>query len=143
MADTVKEAGRGLDALVAERVMGRAVAPAVLAEVHGPGVWLTVPGAQTTVPGHGSLPAVEPCPRYSTDIAAAWQVVEAMDARGYLPQLDRLHAGDERFWRCELAAGGDGPAGSHPRAYVWEDADTAPLAICRAALALLEHQGSG
>lgn len=72
-----------------------------------------------------------PWPHYSTDIAAAWLVVEAMEARGSALELvDRIHLSGtgERWWCCFK-----GKMWGQP-----EKADTAPLAICRAALAALE-----
>lgn len=106
-------AGPELDALIAERVLG-----------YG-GFWL--------VPPHPSLELeweVAPC---STNPAAAWLVVEAMEARGWVPCLKRNIERVE--WEATFWATPENPA--MPRA-VRIQADTAPLAICRAALAALE-----
>ncbi len=66
---------------------------------------------------------------YSTDIAAAWKVVEALEPRGYLVDITRrkdFTTGGFPY-ECEIwdtSAGPDRTA----------QADVAPLAICRAAL---------
>jgi len=100
------EAGRDTDALVAERLHNRP---------HGFYHWdgEVVPGA---------LP-------FSTDISAAWTLVEKMDADGWLPSLQ----GCGGFgWRCTLET-------TSPDAVdVVALADTAPLAIVRAFLAATE-----
>jgi hypothetical protein len=57
------------------------------------------------------------CPRYSADIAAAWKVVEKM--KWFC--LQRSHG----YWVCEYDDG---------KYIKTVDADTAPLAICRASL---------
>lgn len=61
-------------------------------------------------------------PKYSTHIAAAWDVLEKVQEIGCLQNSGGFG------WRCEICAtypGGPECAG---------EADTAPLAICRAAL---------
>ena len=122
------EAGRELDALVAEKVMGWTMGD------YEPGLYYTTrPGGPVAVisptwtprmPFHRFLP--------STDIAAAWEVVERLYDLRWIIGLGSL-AQNPRGWRCELCN-------------MWEDdferapsdieanADTAPLAICRAAL---------
>lgn len=73
---------------------------------------------------------------YSSDIAAAWLVVEAMRARGYSFEVgcnpDRKKTGYEStFWE---------PYEKGKMVRMWEaEADTAPVAICRAALKALEN----
>lgn len=64
--------------------------------------------------------------RPTTDIAAAWAVLELF----FWPKFwTRLIRTDRGGWRCDIELnGGDGPNRS-------ASADTAPLAICRAALA--------
>lgn len=66
-------------------------------------------------------------PAYTTDIAAAWQVVEKMLQRGVIDGLYPAYDGDKFLhWCCVTDI--DGNRQGHT-------ADTAPLAICRAALA--------
>ena len=93
------EAGYELDALVAEKVMGL---------VKGSFGWIN---SDTAIP--------IALPLYSTDIAAAWEVVERF-----------------KDWDWKLYSHGEGESfviykdGTHYEA----TAPTAPLAICRAAL---------
>ena len=96
------EAGRELDALVAEKVMGAKVV------------------------------FVENVPYYSTDIAAAWEVVNHLLCHGWDEKyFFRLHYDNVDLWDAsfykESSSDGGGPD-------VWGTADTAPLAICLAAL---------
>lgn len=73
-----------------------------------------------------------PVPHYSTDIAAAWLVVEAMRGRGlHLQMNDTLSAYRARFFTVESTR--DWDRESTDGAY-YEFADTAPHAICLAAL---------
>jgi len=58
-------------------------------------------------------------PSYSTDISAAWRVVEKM-SDGETPNDVELRT-SVRGWRCDFFKG-------------YANAETAPLAICRAAL---------
>jgi len=60
-----------------------------------------------------------PLPKYSTDIAAAWEVVEEMELVVGYGLLYKWHV--RNSWEDDLAS-------------VHTNADTAPLAICRAAL---------
>lgn len=83
---------------------------------------------------HGKV--IRRVPHSSTDIAAAWQVVEHMKAQLWactLTQLDMNEIGRKSFrmdtWICRLTGFDD---------EVEARADTAPLAICRAALEALE-----
>lgn len=100
------EAGRELDALVAEKVMGWTVA----LEDRGPcRVWR---------PHENSAERSQPIPPYSTSIEAAWEVVEKMRQREFGFSLN------DAWIAWFLAA---------PNEYQ-ADADTAPHAICLAAL---------
>lgn len=114
---------RERDELVAEKVMGwRRGRPE-----RGNMPWLP-PGATRSHGGVMNIPA------YTTDIAAAWQVVEEMARRGYTlvcewKGADREYAHTaEAYFRKSIYAHGHAVA------------DTAPLAICRAALAVIESQ---
>ena len=109
-------AGREMDALVAERVMG----------------WYRV-GAMWCK-GANSFAAqaeeVAGCPKIwtpSTDIAAAWEVVEKLREKAWV-SVTSGKTGNPCY--CEVdVVGGE----------IWHvTADTAPLAICRAALKLCE-----
>lgn len=106
-------AGRELDALIAEQVMG--------------GNWSSIDYA----------PYIENLPHYSTDIAAAWQVVERMQELRY-----SLVIGTNACARSQNGAkfyeGWRGLGQSIIDAEETEGflavAETVPLAICKAAL---------
>jgi O-glycosyl hydrolase len=98
-------AGREMDELVATRVMGWDVHPHATHYIRNDGknVYFVICGE------------FEP----SSDIAAAWQVVEKM-TDGETPNDCEIHT-TVRGWRCDFYRGS-------------ATAETAPLAICRAAL---------
>lgn len=140
MTDKDYEAGRELDALVAERVMGlkcrfeRGVEAAW--QDHKPVAWS--PNDYIVLSQSGSP---EPCfyipsrmhsylivPRYSTDIAAAWEVVEKMWSSKY-EAFVRTFRGQ---WSASFADNGN--------IIGQVDAETAPLAICRAVLKAVDAQ---
>ena len=79
--------------------------------------------------GHGPLLV----PKYSTDISAAFQVVERMRADGHEVCIVGIRDED---WRCEVYKDKAGPIPDFPETIV-ECASTAPMAICLAALAAL------
>jgi hypothetical protein len=119
--------GRELDALVAEKVMGLTQCAGGM---HGDSFPNSYCYAHPDTPEMGS--EVYP---YSTDIVAAWEVVEKMWAEHiprtrygvYRLQLNRLDTGR---YVCEFACDPEGDFSTHSRG----EADTAPLAICLAAL---------
>jgi hypothetical protein len=116
-------AGPALNAEVAERVMG-----------------LDLTWRRFSLDGlNRDLGPVRAVPAYSTDLAAAWGVVEALRACGFEVEIGSRTGGgwyasivQSNGWgyRCDEC---DGPV-DPPFAY----ADTTPLAICRAALAALD-----
>lgn len=142
-ADTLK-AGRELDALIAERVMGYVwrrfdYPPAGGGYKYGkPWKWLSTATNGADVEG-GEERYIDNVRAYSTDIAAAWLVVEQMrkgvGAKQF--QLDSIGFGnsDEGEWRCMFSRDVDGQLRLHIA-----DADTAPLAICLAAVAALDTE---
>lgn len=130
--------GRELDALVAEKVMGYSrvdVPRDVNGENEGVTLWPpNVDVAEYQWPYVGPVQIYSFCPMYSTDIAAAWQVVEKMQERGMWAQL-RTPFGkgkmDDGFW-CGftpmLTTGWNGRPDHNTSAAMM------PLAICLAAL---------
>jgi hypothetical protein len=108
------QAGPELDALVAEKAMGwRDIA------MDTGGIWAN----QLVGYVHGRA---QPVPPWSMDIAAAWLVVE----RFYSARIERLSDGE--VYEAYLVTERDGA-----NADGFARAPTAPLAICRAALAAL------
>jgi hypothetical protein len=137
-------AGPELDALVAEKVMGLVPCsdwiPGNLGSAGGPVVRSQCTHAfRTCYPTITNGPAGG-CPKYSTLIALAWQVIErladightkwevARDADGYTAMFSRPRPGCTHS-EAESSCG------------CWEwvqrEGETAPLAICLAALACL------
>ena len=106
MADTTNwqtlPAGRELDEEVAQRVM------------------------DLPLPPRGYL-RMRPVPHYSTDITAAWGVMDALIARGLRPSLCLM---DDGRWVCD---------GHWDDLHGDQSADTPALAICRAALAFVQY----
>lgn len=106
------EAGRELDALVAEKVIGW--------QIHQPN-WGCPPAVRR--PGGAiSLYLPEAVPHYSTSIAAVWEVMEALRQRGVHLRVSSAYRGYEvqRWERDQWCS--------------TEYGETAPLAICLAAL---------
>lgn len=119
------EAGRELDAAIAERVMGWTNCRVrVMYDARG------LPSYGGGTPPEGGKK--RPYPAYSTDIAAAWSVVERFvrDTRFHLDSLGF----DGEEWRC--AIGHDNDEGDAD-GWSFAEANTAPLAICLAALKAL------
>jgi len=126
-------AGRELDALVAEKVMGWRITawndgePWGNREVFPPFEPINGIPADCDCISHSE--AGEP-PHYSTDIAAAWEVVEKMNVDYDVMVRQQRFKPD--VWECYIVR--NGPFGPYDRDF-WEGrADTAPLAICRATL---------
>lgn len=129
------EAGRELDALVAETVFNlRRVQGADVPEKHyrlnleAQVGWVDADGQQVYCETCGDMPA------YSRDIAAAWQVVEKInEEHGLEFTYNRVcEEGEPRFVQFEWCGAG--------RAEKYEAAaETVPLAICLAALAAVGH----
>lgn len=111
------KAGRELDALVAEKVMGW--------------VWIkeiNSPRAPELLPpnGHSPVMADDPIPRFSTDIAAAWSVIEKLSGPDEYATYQITNAG---------AAGDVFVCVGKGEAF----AETLPLAICLAAIHAVEN----
>ncbi len=110
-------ADRHTDSRVASLVMGYKPDP-------------RMPGAFQPIDADGSAMPIAP-PRFSSDIRAAMQVVDMLIASGYEVAMFTT-SGEARVkgrWTVGIASGDVG-AKSH--------ADTLPLAICRAALAIVD-----
>jgi hypothetical protein len=111
-------AGREMDALVAEKVMGFVVMRHRDVDgqhiEHGPDEWMRGPDGEA--PRYAYMVPVD---HYSTDIAAAWEVVEKLKPDDWAFRVEVLDDGD---WWASFSATAESWAG------------TVPLAICRAAL---------
>lgn len=117
-------AGRELDALIAERVMWLMVKPITVIGAHGAVSDIgTVGERYKMADGRMGVPA-RAIPAYSTEIAAAWEVVERLATCH--PTLERFTLPDR--WCCAMQLNADTISS------VAEYADSAPLAICLAAL---------
>ena len=123
-------AGRELDALVAEKVMKLRVIfdEDRYGEMH---IWWAVPTDPGTVEEWDKFYL----PAYSTDIAAAWQVIEHMKERGLTVWfVSKEFAWQEApHWEAGLTVE-PCDSGWLPQIQALASAETAPLAICRAAL---------
>lgn len=127
-------AGREMDALVAEKVMG-------WTDIQ----WQTFPGENGEevkafargVSPIGDLRVI--VPNYSTDITAAWEAAEKIPLKyteGYV-SVTRTAAGNPQYLYDCVACNRiyDSGGWAEPERFsVVGHADTAPLAICRAAL---------
>ena len=119
MNDDSLKAGRELDALIGEKLFG----------IHYEFVYndYMIPDPEDPI-------AYDVCPHYSTEITAAWQVVEKLLSLTENQDIHIEHLGsDDESWgvsTCyELGEWKD-----------WVRAKTAPLAICLAALKAIAPQ---
>lgn len=121
-------AGRELDALVAEKVFGWTDVCAATRTLYGGTTWFVPHGR----PDAAFMKYAE-VPSYSTDIAAAWLVVEKLRPKFWTKLCAGMTLTESPLHECAMGlyATEDGP--SHQLAY--ERDASAPLAICRAALA--------
>lgn len=134
------DAGRDLDVAVAAEVMGATeIHPITVIDRHGPHTEPGTSGPRYRMPDGRMGVRATRIPYYSTDTAAAWQVVERMKERWASepnalrgePDVWRFHDFADEGWRASVVwLHHDGPI-----VEVDEMAPTLPLAICRAALA--------
>lgn len=102
--------GRELDLLIAEKVMGYDPIENMVYDAQPP---ISV------------VPPWRPLPYYSTDIAAAWEVVEKMREESVYSFIDNTQSPGGKYF-CSMVTIDKGMAGAR--------AATAPHAICLAAL---------
>lgn len=129
-SSATRDAGRALDALVAEKVMGCArVTVNDRGEVYGAPPELIASGDIPKDHGRVRLP------HYSEDIAAAWQVVEKLRReRDAWVDITDAFAG----WSVTLTLNNEDGTHVHSEGHGGAEEKTLPLAICRAALAAME-----
>lgn len=137
------EAGRELDALIAERVMGWkwCASPNTFKPGRPWRRWLAEPyrnmpvwDGVTEMPIDGLFDEESNVLYYSTDIAAAWEVVEKL--RETWPVV--LVTVGPKHYDVEINTDKGSP--SHYRLVEDAQAETLPLAICRAALKAISTQ---
>jgi hypothetical protein len=140
-----------MDALVAEKVFDRCRYCLNTAHLHdgydGPGAVIGDEGDVDPITGetqwycgrHNKRGWATPIPPYSTDIAAAWEVFESMTQRGFIPAIAQCTSGWAcDFWKETEAAGPNGRV-DYIHEFRTYGQDSAPLAICRAALKAADH----
>lgn len=133
------KSGRELDALIAEKVMGCSVLKREIPT--GTPIWITVPGQERTQvqdtlvlfacgcsPMHFHNNDHGQIPEYSTDIAAAWKVVDKITQI----KCDGIGWFDLRFTNGKYQA--TFQTGAYYEAVDHIEGDIAPLTICLAAL---------
>lgn len=121
------EAGREMDALVAEKVMGWIEKKYPMGRAL---YW-------TDSDGHSQRACIEAW-NPSTNISAAWEVIEKIEGGQREMLCNLIHKGfgfTSLIWEAELRE----CRGNHK--YYIADATTAPLAICRAALLAVMEKG--
>jgi hypothetical protein len=129
--------GRELDALVAEKVMGQVV------HRNPKGGWSL--GPPDYWDDHGCTELVNPLPAYSEDIAAAWEVVARLrelfpaSLFSILETFDEAQGKGLRYGVHILHYLGMGDFRTEGQA----TADTAPHAICLAALRAVDARPEG
>jgi NAD dependent epimerase/dehydratase family enzyme len=108
-------AGREMDRLIAEKVMNWYVSPSGMVDrQHKPGDIFLNDVCETWEP--------------STNIAAAWEVAEKL-------KIVVIPLSDNKGWAAQADEEFDPDLGWYERPVEeWVNAETAPLAICRAAL---------
>jgi hypothetical protein len=130
------EAGREMDAEIGRRVFGLAVRTITQIDHRG----------AHDEPGYSDPPrrmgdgrmgvAAHALPLYSTDLGAAWQVVDKLRAEGHGEFQLSADPDPTDAWIASFSV----PLGDAPPFFPM--APTAPLAICLAALAIRDHAGS-
>lgn len=120
-------AGREIDALIEENIFKSVSCNNWAIQRYYPEEWIRINSSCE----HERCHPLGFVPRYSTDISAAWEVVEKFveqDCKCHIYRYGNWNKKDgKRCWQVFL---GDNKYNLFPYA----EADTAPLAICRAAL---------
>lgn len=115
--------GRELDSLIADQVMGdlslRALSP------DEPSDSGNLPAAATE---NGLVERMD-VPQYSTRSQDMWRVIERLQQAGF---SIKLQGNPQDRWRCDLEW--HSPHRPEPEHLYGPESDTAPLAVCRAAL---------
>ncbi len=132
-------AGREMDGWIADKIIGLSTDP-ILHKASGKIEWS--PGAIFYPQDHWEYPEI---PSYSTDIAAAWQVVEKLNIKFFFQLSKNTKDYEDGIYTASfhdlnlLKRYGEAmqsPPKDAPTLWIAQ-APTAPLAICRAALMTL------
>lgn len=141
METQTMKAGRDLDALVDLKVMGFVWDEARCRICGWPLYERIDQGCMKESCSMRPRPAkcADEPPPYSTDIAVAWRIVEAINARGWTWTMGACTPGDRTEEDIDHGHSHGFRAGIMPDHYgqvpfYWNHADTMPIAICRAAL---------
>lgn len=123
-------AGIELDILIAEKIFGLEVVKNKSGSKRG-GFYYSV-GEPDWDDFYGDMQLANPVPIYSLDIATAWEVVEKLFELGWDCEVSMYRAEQGPRYRVDVRVI------EHQEHGATEFADTAPLAICLAALKALE-----
>lgn len=132
---------RDTDALVAEKVMGlRPIKndDSMIFTIHRD--WVDIGDYYYELPGSS---AVDEVPHYSTDIRAAWEVIESMTKRGLWCEMRTPFGADDLddgYWAGFTPYGTSGWNGIPDH---WTSATTLAEAICLAALQVAATHPAG
>lgn len=132
MSDIDTLTGRALDRAVGERLMGLRVEPV--------GVFYRLlhrTGGYFRTEYYNESGAWSDCSHYSTDIAAAWSVVEELRRRGHVMELLSYTYNDPAAWGVQFGRE------HRPWADGSAEESTAAEAICKAALRAVAAQADG
>lgn len=133
------EAGRELDALVAEKVMGLMRFQTSEGRTNWRGEkwvqWYHADGQQPSCYGMTGSPSPSPLPKYSTDIAAAWELVEKLNLLGGEREMVRRHDYSKGYEVYEII---ERPPQGMGHSEIIGRAKGAAHAICLAALKAVE-----
>ena len=132
------EAGPELDALIAEKVMGLAPCTHWL---EGSGSFSIIHEDECDAPVHGQCHDAQSdrwTHKYSADIKAAWEVVQKLYEKGLIVCIT-LDRDEQRYGPVECCIEDDKRKKRDDTTVALAHALTAPLAICRAALKVVEE----
>ena len=141
MSDMSQKPSREIDELIADKVMGLKRKSRIHGTTDEVDIYTANPYFFDSVRKE-DLHYVAPLP-YSTNIADAWEVVEKLGRwRGFDFMLVMPNP-EQTFHLHTYEAGWYEATNDGPERRVVGDADTAPLAICLAALKAVSQEGQG
>lgn len=141
MSNMSQKSSREIDELIADKVMGLKRK----SRIHGTTSEIDIYTANPYFFGSvrkEDLHHVQPRP-YSTNIADAWEVVEKLGRWHGFDFMIVMPDPEQTFHLRTYEAGWYEATNDGPERRVVSDADTAPLAICLAALKAVSQEGQG